>query len=263
MIDRGHGNPIVLVPGIQGRWEWMGPAIRELAKRCRVLSFSYDRTPGASSRAATETLDGLVEQVKEVMDAAGVERATLCGVSFGGFVATRFAARFPDRVSALILVSSPTPRWKPNAKLLRYMQRPLLSMPLVLPAWFLRMWPEIFAAKPTLAGRARFAARYFGRIVLSPLSVTKMSAWARLKLNTDIVEDCARVQAPALLITGEPGLDRVIDLRHADDWLELIPGTRHVTIPRTGHIGLVSKPGEFADIVCRFMKEAEESKSAS
>lgn len=260
MIDRGHGNSIVLVPGIQGRWEWMGPAIRELSKRCRVLSFSYDRTPGTRNQGNPGNLDGLVEQVREIMDAAGVERAAICGVSFGGFVATRFAARFPERVSALILVSSPTPRWKPNETLMRYMQRPLLSMPLVLPAWFLRMWPEIFAAKPGIAARARFAARYFGRIMLSPLSVTKMSAWARLKLNTDIVGDCARVKAPVLLITGEPELDRVIDLRLTADWLELIPGTRHATIPRTGHIGLVSKPGEFADIVCKFV---EENKRAS
>ena len=260
MIDRGHGNPIVLVPGIQGRWEWMGPAIREISKRCRVLSFSYDRTPGTRNQGNPGNLDGLVDQVREVMDAAGVERAAVCGVSFGSFIATRFAARFPDRVSALILVSSPTPRWKPNETLMRYMERPLLSMPLVLPAWFLRMWPEIFAAKPGIAARARFAARYFGRTILSPLSVTKMSAWARLKLATDIVDDCSRVKAPALLITGEPGLDRVVDLRQSADWLELIPGTRHVTIRRTGHIGLVSKPGEFADIVCRFV---EENKRAS
>lgn len=256
MIDLGHGAPIVLSPGIQGRWEWMGPAIRAVAKRCRVLSFSYDRTPGAERSRATN-LDGLVEQVREVMDTAGVERAVIGGVSFGGFIATRFAARYPERVRGLILVSSPTPRWTPNATLLRYMERPLLSMPLVLPAWFLRMWPEIFAARPSLASRARFAARYFGRMVLSPLSVTKMSAWAKLKLATDIVADCARVKAPSLLITGDPALDRVVDLRQARDWLELVPGMRHVTMERTGHIGLVTKPDQFADIVCGFVEETE------
>ena len=255
MIDRGHGNPIVLIPGIQGRWEWMGPAIAEVSKRCRVLTFSYDKTPGAKTRQDSDTLDRIVDQVAEIMDAAGVEKAALCGVSFGGFIATRFAARFPERVSALILVSSPTPRWAPNATLLKYMERPLISMPLVLPSCFLRMWPEIFAAKPSLADRARFAARYFGRAIISPLSVTRMAEWARLKIATDIVSDCARVKAPALLITGEPGLDRVIDLRQATDWTTLIPGTRHVTIPRTGHIGLVSKPKEFANLVCGFMEE--------
>ena len=261
MLDVGSGSPIVLIPGIQGRWEWMGPAIREISKRCRVLTFSYDRTPGAQNPwnqrndRNHRNLDRIVDQVVEVMDAAGVERATICGVSFGGFIATRFAARFPERTRALILVSSPTPRWTPNATLLNYMERPLLSMPLVLPAWFLRMWPEIFAAKPTLTDRATFAARYFTRALISPLSVTKMSGWAKLKIATDIVADCAHVKAPALLITGEPGLDKVVDLRQSADWMTLIPGTRHVTIERTGHIGLVSKPREFADIVCGFMKE--------
>jgi 3-oxoadipate enol-lactonase/4-carboxymuconolactone decarboxylase len=238
----------------------MGPAIAEVSKRCRVLTFSYDRTPGShrahqGSPSNPPNLDRLVDQVTEVMDAAGVDKATICGVSFGGFIATRFAARFPERTRALILVSSPTPRWAPNPTLLKYMERPLLSMPLVLPAWFLRMWPEIFAAQPSLAGRARFAVRYFTRALMSPLSVTKMSAWAKLKIATDIVADCAKVKAPALLITGEPGLDRVVDLRQSSDWTSLIPGTRHVTIERTGHIGLVSKPAAFAEIVCGFMKE--------
>jgi pimeloyl-ACP methyl ester carboxylesterase len=255
MIDTGSGSPIVLIPGIQGRWEWMGPAINEVSKRCRVLTFSYDRTPGARNRPNPGTLDRLVDQVVEVMDAAGVEQATICGVSFGGFIATRFAARFPERTRALILVSSPTPRWAPNPTLLKYMERPLLSMPLVLPAWFMRMWPEIFAAKPSISARARFATRYFTRALISPLSVTKMSEWAKLKLATDIVADCAHVKAPALLITGEPGLDKVVDLRQSSDWMTLIPGTRHVTIERTGHIGLVSKPDVFAGIVCGFMKE--------
>lgn len=255
MRDVGAGPPIVMIPGIQGRWEWMGPAITELSKHCRVLTFSYDKTPGAKTRPDPGTLDRIVDQVVEIMDAAGVDRAAICGISFGGFIATRFAARFPERVSALILVSSPTPRWAPNATLLKYMERPLISMPLVLPAWFLRMWPEIFAAKPALADRARFAGRYFGRAIMSPLSVTRMAEWARLKMATDIVADCARVKAPALLITGEPGLDKVIDLRQSAEWTTLIPGTRHVTIARTGHIGLVSKPREFADLVCGFMKE--------
>ncbi|MDQ3069202.1 MAG: alpha/beta hydrolase [Acidobacteriota bacterium] len=254
MVDRGSGPPIVMIPGIQGRWEWMGPAITEVSKRCRVLSFSYDRTPGARMQQRGGNLDRLVDQVAEVMDAAGVEQAVICGISFGGFIATRFAARFPERTRGLVLVSSPTPHWMPNETLLKYMERPLLSMPLVLPAWFARMWPEIFAAKPSVRERVRFGCRYFGRAVRSPLSVTRMAEWARLKLATDIVADCAVVKAPALLITGEPSLDRVIDLRKSVDYVALI-GARHVTLERTGHIGLVTKPELFAELVCDFVQE--------
>jgi pimeloyl-ACP methyl ester carboxylesterase len=255
MIDRGSGPVVVMIPGIQGRWEWMGPAIHEVAKRCRVLTFSYDRTPGARHQQRQGNLDRLVEQVVEVMDTAAVQRAVICGISFGGFIATRFAARFPERTNGLVLVSSPTPRWQPNAALMKYMARPLISMPMVLPAWFARMWPEIFAAKPTLRERAAFGWSYFSRAVRSPLSVTRMSEWARLKLQTDIVSDCARVTAPAMLITGEPKLDRVVDLDRSMEYKSLIGGLTHVTLERTGHIGLVTKPVEFANLLCGFAQE--------
>ena len=55
MIDRGSGTPVVLVPGIQGRWEWMRPAVDALAARCRVLTFSLcdEPTSGVAVRSAS------------------------------------------------------------------------------------------------------------------------------------------------------------------------------------------------------------------
>ena len=47
VVDVGSGQPLVLIPGIQGRWQWMRPAVRELAKRFRVATFSL--TPVAST----------------------------------------------------------------------------------------------------------------------------------------------------------------------------------------------------------------------
>ena len=40
LIDVGSGPPLVMIPGIQGRWEWMKPAVDALARRCRVITFS-------------------------------------------------------------------------------------------------------------------------------------------------------------------------------------------------------------------------------
>ena len=45
MIDRGTGTPVVMMPGIQGRWEWLGPAVDALAERCRVITFSLCDEP--------------------------------------------------------------------------------------------------------------------------------------------------------------------------------------------------------------------------
>jgi hypothetical protein len=39
IVDRGHGVPIVLVPGIQGRWEYLGRTVDALAQAFRVITF--------------------------------------------------------------------------------------------------------------------------------------------------------------------------------------------------------------------------------
>src|SRR5688572_17130655 len=122
MIDVGSGPPLVLIPGIQGRWEWMKPAVDALAKDWRVITCSL---PGE-----VRNFDSFVAHIDGVLDSAGIQSAVLCGVSFGGFIALRYAARRPDRVRALILVSAPGPRWKPKPKLARYMNWPTLSSPL-------------------------------------------------------------------------------------------------------------------------------------
>ena len=46
MVDVGAGTPLVLVPGIQGRWEWMQPSVEALARDYRVITASLPGEPG-------------------------------------------------------------------------------------------------------------------------------------------------------------------------------------------------------------------------
>ena len=90
--------PLVLVPGIQGRWEYMRPAVDALARAFRVITFSLcDEPRPATVRPATR-LRQLRRAGRRGARQSGIERATICGVSFGGLIALRFAARHPDRV---------------------------------------------------------------------------------------------------------------------------------------------------------------------
>src|SRR3954468_15641461 len=100
IIDVGSGPPLVLVPGIQGRWEWMKPAVDALARHCRVITFSLADEPtcGAHFDEASG-FDCYVQQIVTAMDAAGVRTAAICGVSYGGLIAAAFAARHPQRTS--------------------------------------------------------------------------------------------------------------------------------------------------------------------
>ena len=49
MIDTGQGSPIVLIPGMQGRWEWMTPTVEALSAHHRTFSFSLDDVDAAKA----------------------------------------------------------------------------------------------------------------------------------------------------------------------------------------------------------------------
>src|SRR5512139_2704568 len=147
MIDIGAGVPLVLIPGIQGRWEWMRPAVEALAKRTRVLTFSLCGDPGAG-RGIDPALgfDSFIAQVDAALERARVPAAAICGVSYGGFIAVRYAAIRPQRVTGLVLTSSPGPTWRPDARAQRYVRAPWLHVPAFALGSGRGLWPEISSA---------------------------------------------------------------------------------------------------------------------
>jgi pimeloyl-ACP methyl ester carboxylesterase len=54
-------------------------------------------------------------------------------------------------------------------------------------------------------------------------------------------------------MTGEPHLDRVVPVSSTLEYVKLIAGARHVTLPRTGHMGLMLRPEVFAEAVSAFV----------
>ena len=67
-------------------------------------------------------------------------------------------------------------------------------------------------------------------------------------------DDCARVTAPTLIVTGERHLDRVVSVDVTRDYVHLIAGARHTTLDRTGHLGSITRPDAFAALVREFVE---------
>ena len=256
MIDVGRGPAIVLIPGIQGRWEWMAPAIEALSRTHRVLSFSLGEPMGPQSRADAEPFQEWLDAIDAILDRASESRAAIVGVSFGGLIAARYAARRPDRAAALVLVSAPPPGWRPNTWDRLFIRYPRLARPAFLTRGCFRLIPEIFVANSTWLARLKFGAEYAGRALRSPLSPQQMARWVQRWMTTDVRNDCRTIRTPTLLITGEAHLDRVVPVSSTLAYLELICGARHSVLTGTGHVGYVSKPHEFARLVGEFVLDS-------
>src|SRR5215213_873746 len=158
MFDQGSGPALILIQPLQGRWEWMRSSLVALSQYTRVISYTLCGDIGSGVRVdPSEGFDAYTRQLEKVMDRAGVTRVALCGVSFGGVVAAHYAALRPERVSHLIVASSPGPGWKPTESQAGYVARPWLSMPAFAVTGASRVGVEIAAALPSWGGRLGFA----------------------------------------------------------------------------------------------------------
>jgi 3-oxoadipate enol-lactonase len=186
------------------------------------------------------------------MTQANIGRATVCGISFGGLAALRFAAARPEQTAALVLVSTPAPGWHLRPRHRRYARFPYLLGPVFLLETPWRLRAEFAAAFPERSARRRFARSQLRVLLEAPLSLAAMAERALMIGAADSLADCARVVAPTLVVTGEPRLDHVVPADGSADYARLIPGAHRAVIERTGHLGSITRPEVFAAIVRGF-----------
>ncbi len=247
MIVLGQGRPLLVIPGLQGRWQWMLPGIRALTAYRRVITYSLagdgdDLLPLVATR-----FDDLVRQARNALARAGVRQATVCGISYGALVAVRLAARHPDLVSSLVLASPLPPDFSPDARVRRLIRHPRLLAPGFLAAAPARTLPEIRRARPAdwpvcAAGMLALVARW-------PQSPVRMAERIRWLADESLVDDARQVRCPTLVVTGVDGLDVVVPPRSSLRYLGLIPHAEAVTLPETGHFGIVTQPEAFARLI--------------
>src|SRR5919206_558169 len=111
---RGEGPPVLLVNATAGGYDqalllgemFVGDGFRQIAPSRP----GYLRTP----QAADPTAAGQADVLAALLDALGVRRAAVVGMSAGGPVAMQFALRHPERTSALVLLS--TAAYAPSAQ---------------------------------------------------------------------------------------------------------------------------------------------------
>jgi 3-oxoadipate enol-lactonase len=264
IVDRGSGPPIVMVPGIQGRWEYMRPAIDALAESFRIVTFPLCGERGCGRRFdPSKGLDNYADQIASVLDERQLSEATICGVSFGGLIALRFAARYPQRTTALVLVSTPGPTFHLRKRHQLYARLPRLFGPLFLAEVPRRVRAEIAMAIPDRRHRMRFALQQLGTLARAPLSMARMADRARLIGQGDLKADCASVSAQTLVISGEASLDHVVPAGGTSEYQGLIRGARGVKLEQTGHLGYITRPNEFAARVREFLSALERDHDAA
>ena len=226
----------------------MRPAVEALSRHFDVHTLSL--------RDDARSFDDYVQQVSDTLTERSLAQAVICGVSFGGLTALRFAASHPSRTRALILASTPGPGFSLPARHRLYARLPRILGPLFLLESPWRLRHEIAAALPDRAARRAFRRAMLATVRSAPPSLTGMATRARLMTSVDVAPDCGRIASPTLVVTGEPALDFVVPAEGSIAYTHLIPHARAVVLERTGHIGTITRPEAFADLVAAFVPQS-------
>jgi len=242
-----HGPiDVVVTPGFASHLELMweppfsGILFDRVARFSRVTQIDK-RGVGLSDRISEPaTLEQRMDDLRAVMDAEGIERAALIGISEGSSLSALFAATYPDRVSSLVL-------WAGGAGPPATDELRSWMLPGVEDAWGSGQIMSLLVRleDPTDIERLAKLERY-------SMSPKMARALLSMNLDNDLRDILPAISAPTLVIhrTG----DLVTQRDRAITLAELIPGALRVELPGDWHLSLV--PGaeaEALDIIEEFV----------
>ncbi|HEU5127672.1 MAG TPA: 3-oxoadipate enol-lactonase [Glycomyces sp.] len=105
-IVDGGGAPVVLINSLGSTLEMWAPQVDSLAGRFRLIRFDTRGHGGTNAEPGDWTVGDLADDVADLLEGVGAERAHLVGISLGGAIAMATALRHPERVDRLVLMST-------------------------------------------------------------------------------------------------------------------------------------------------------------
>ncbi|MFO1015918.1 MAG: alpha/beta fold hydrolase [Caulobacteraceae bacterium] len=236
--ERGAGTPILLVMGHRYSGGMWYPIIDELAAKHRVIWFD-NRGTGQTDTVKGFEVSDMTDDAIAVMDAAGVERAHVFGVSMGGGIVLDLAVRYPQRLLSLVvgcsvLFSAEKPRMPAFMRALYYLPpavlRALTPKRRGADAYGTNAPPEAVAHDLAVLDKDPFTV---------PGVVAQAAAIAR---HVQTKENVAAIKVPTLVIHGDE--DTAVPFAYGQEVAATIPGARFVHLKGIGHNFLVGAKDE-------------------
>jgi 3-oxoadipate enol-lactonase len=206
----------------------------------------YDVRGHGKSTAGTQievTLEQLARDALAVLDACGIARAHICGLSLGGMTAMKIAHLWPDRVLKLVLANTsahmpPRENWQARIDSVRAQGLSALADGTI-ERWFT---PEFRTAQPEKVARVRQ--------MISSADPQGYAACAAAIRDMDLRADIGAITTRTLVIAG--ARDPATPLSHAELIASKIAGAKLVTLD-CAHLSNVECAAEFNAALCDFL----------
>lgn len=200
---------------------------------------------GRSEGPALRSVGAMADWVARLLEAAQAGKAALVGHSMGSLVALDFAARFPDRVAAIVLIGSAVPM-RVSVDLLEATANDEILAREMINAWS----HAAHAHYPGNPGPGFWVIGENLRLMQRAKPGVLHADFSACNDYADGLARAARVRCPALLVSGRH--DRMTPARGARALAAAIPGALFAELAGSGHNVMGEKPDELLDRLVRF-----------
>jgi len=249
--EQGSGEPLLLIPYLSADHACYAYQVPEYAKQFTCLSIDLRGTGDSDKPQTPYSFEVLADDVAAFMQAVGIPKAHVCGVSFGASVGMWLAAKHPDKVLSLSLHSA----WPKTDAFLRAVAESwqLLAKAIGVQETVIRgifPWcfrPELYAATPDLIDGLSAFVR--GR---PAQAVSDFLLQCDAVIAHDVEAQLARITTPTQITFGR--YDQITSTRFAD---RLKNGIRHselVIFENSAHVPMYDSVAEFNQVTLAFLQ---------
>jgi len=245
--ERGSGPPLVLAHGTLMDRTMFDPQLEALSDTARVIA--YDLRARTDRWQGPYDLYDLADDCAALLDAHGIDSCVLGGMSMGGFMALRFADRYPERVDGLVLIDT-TAGPHDDAEIQRYREMIETTRDTGdVPDQLAGVIKHILFGDTTIEERPALVDTWVDRWRTYPGDAVyhEVESWLD---RPDFTDELAEIDVPALVVHGEE--DVALEPERSDSLLEHLDARREL-IPEAGHSSNLEHPDPVNDAIRAFL----------
>jgi pimeloyl-ACP methyl ester carboxylesterase len=235
----GDGPAVLLVMGLGLPGDAWWRTVPVLARACRVITFDNRGSGRAPRPSAPLTLAGMAADAVAVLDAAGITRAHVYGMSMGGMIAQELALGFPERVDHLVLGATSAGgslATAPDPATLAFLAR-RATMPDEEGRW--ASVPYVYSERTRRSGGVRIGEDFERRRTYA-FQPDGYRAQLMAAMAHDAVGRLGSLEAPTLVVHGDE--DRMVPPANGRALAAAIPGARRLEVAEAAHLYTTDVP---------------------
>jgi pimeloyl-ACP methyl ester carboxylesterase len=247
----GEGFPLIMIMGLGGNIDWWDPRmIRELSKRFKTVMFDNRGAGRTDVSDRKYSIKLFADDTAGLMDALGISRAHVLGISMGGMIAQELVLNYPKKVEKLVLCSTTCGGTKSvppsedvmgilmaDGSTLSQKEVAKMTIPLILTEDFAKKNPDLVELM-------------MQQMLKAPISNEAFMQQLNAIMEFDTHDRLPHIRAPTLVLHGKQ--DILVPPGNCSILAEAIPNAKHVYLGKSAH-GLAEEMNEVINSLTDFL----------